>query len=338
MLHIKEITNKQVWENFLNKQPTYPFFQSWNWGEVQKKLTTHILRIGLFDEKKLIAVIQIIEIKAKRGHYLYLRHGPVMKDFSKKYFDKIMLFIKKIAQEKNASFIRVSRFPKTTQAADYFKSNNFHPSAIQTVDAEVCWVLDITKSEDELLKSMRKSHRYLIKKSQISGVSIIKTQDRKELERFLPLYKKLSLRKHFVAHKGISEEFEIFVKSDEEVLFLAMYEGKIISGAMIAFVGNTAIYRHSASDDNYRNIQSSYMIQWEVIKEAKRRNKSIYNFWGIAPIGSTNHPWSGLTLFKTGFGGQYEEFLFTMDLPLRFFYIKTYIIDFVSKFRKEHKI
>lgn len=338
MLHVKEITNKKTWESFLARQPTYPFFQGWNWGEVQEKLGTGVLRAGLFDDNKLEAIIQLVEIKAKRGHYLYLRHGPVMNEFSEKYFDKIMQFIKKLAQEKKASFIRVSRFPKNNDASEYFRNNSFHSSAIQTVDAEVCWTLDITKSEDELLKNMRKSHRYLIKRSQTSGVKIIKTQDSKELERFLPLYKKLSVRKHFVAHKGVVEEFETFAKNDEEVLFLAIYEGRVISGALIAFVGNTAIYRHSASDDDYRNIPSSYMIQWEAIKEAKKRNKSVYNFWGIAPIGSVNHPWSGLTLFKTGFGGQYEEFLSTMDLPLRVDYVKTYAIDLVSKFRKEHKI
>ncbi len=242
----------------------------------------------------------------------------------------MLIYAKNYAKLCGAQFIRVSRFPKSDSAEQFFKEQKFRQSAIQTIDAEVCWVLDITKPEEELLKQMRKSHRYLIKKSHTMAIKIIKTKDVEKLADFLPLYKELSVRKHFVAHKGVSEEFKTFAGTDEEVLFLAEYEGKIIAGAIIAFVGNTAIYRHSASDDAYKQIPASYLIQWEAIKEAKKQGKKTYNFWGIAPVGSVNHPWSGLSLFKTGFGGEYEFFLPTLDLPLSIGYIKNYIIDWIG--------
>ena len=325
-----------MWETFLTQtyKESYPFFQSWNWGEVLQSVGTSIERLGLYDADILVGVLLVVDVKAKRGHYLYLRHGPVLINFEK-YGDSFLNHVKIIAKEKGASFIRISRLlKKDTITVDFFKQRKFLLSALQTIDTEVCWILDITKSEEELLREMRKTHRYLIKKAKSMPIEIIKTTDTKYLPEFLSLYKDLSKRKHFVPHKEVEKEFEIFTKDNQSMLFLAKYEGKIISGAIIDFVGDMAIYRHGASSYEYRNIPAAYLVQWEAILEAKERGKKIYNFWGIAPENAKNHPWQGHTLFKTGFGGEREFYIPTMDLPLSISYWKNYIIDWISKMRK----
>lgn len=337
MLAIKEIKEKQVWESFLLKneeQKSFPFFQTWNWGQVQKSLGNTIWYFGLYEKEILVGVFLIVLVKAKRGCYILWRHGPAILQ-NKEQFIYVLSFLKNLAKENKASFIRISRFFKNDFfSKDYFKQLGFIKSPLQTIDAEVCWVLNIKSSEDELLKNMRKSHRYLIKKAQSIDLKIIKTTDPKDIALFLPLYKKLAVRQHFIEHKGLEEEFKIFAKDNQAQLFLAKFEDKIIASAFIDFVGDIAIYRHGASDENFKQIPASYLLQWEAIKEAKKRNKKFYNFWGISPIGAKNHPWQGLTLFKTGFGGDYEYSFPTMDLPLSLIYWKTFIIDFISKIKK----
>lgn len=337
MLQVKEITEKTQWESFLTSLSHYPFFQSWNWGEVQENLGNQILRLGLFEDKEIIGVLQVVDVKAKRGRYIYLRQGPVLKKVTKESFGILLDYVKDVAKKRNAAFIRLSRFPKENFSVEYIQSLGFKNSALKYSEASVCWVLDISTSEEELLKNMRKSHRYLIRKSQTTeSLTITSSIEVKDLKKFLPLYKSLSQKKHFVAHAGVTEEFTSFAKETQEVLFLAHYENKIIAGAIIAFVGDTAIYRHAMSDKRYNNIPASYALQWEAIKEAKKRGNHFYNFWGIAPPESSKaHPWQGFTLFKTGFGGEYEYFLPTMDLPLGLSYWKTHAIDFISTKRKE---
>lgn len=338
MLHIDEITDKNRWQHFLEKTYTvsYPFFQSWEWGEVLESLSISVERIGLFDGGTLVGVVMIADIKAKRGHYLYLRQGPVLITFTKEYFSEILEYVKKRAKEYGASFIRISRLLKDEQLSpDFFNGFGFRMSKLQIIDAEVTPLLDITKSEDELLKQMRKSHRYLIKKAKALPIEIITSTDKKDLEVFLNLLHGLSKRKHFVVHHEIEKEFDVFTKYNECVLFSAKYEGKIIAGAFIDFVGNMMIYRHAASDSAYKNIPVSYLIQWEAIREGKRRGKAIYNFMGIAPEhAKKNHPWQGFSLFKTGFGGNMEYYFPTMDLPLNYKYWKNYMIDLMTKVRK----
>lgn len=336
MLSIHEITNKKVWEDFINDTQGQlpPFFQTWNWGEVQRKIGTKIWRLGLYEDEKLVGICSVTYIFAKRGKYLHLRHGPVLREYKKEYIDFLIDFLKEKSKDEGISFIRFSPLIDEDLASTIFPSQSFKKAQIHAMDAEVCWVLPLDESEEQLLGNMRKSHRYLIKKSQNSNVTIERTKNMNKIKLFLPLYKKLAHKKHFVAHTGLEEEMEIFSKDNQALLFLAYYEGKVISGALIDFVNNMAIYRHSASDDDYRHIPSMYLLQWEVIKEAKKRGMNTYNLWGIAPTNKPSHPWQGLTLFKTGFGGEKREFMHARDYVLSLGYWKVWAIELYTKLKK----
>src|SRR5690348_7367746 len=192
MLKIQEITSKKIWEDFI-VEVAYgfpPFFQTWNWGEVQKKLGSKIWRLGLFEDKSLIGLASVTLITAKRGKYLHLRHGPVLQNYKKEYVDFLMQFLAEKGKSVGASFIRVSPLIPEDVAADVFPATTYRNAQIHAMDAEVCWVLPLDKSDEEILKNMRKSHRYLIKKSQTSGVRIERTKNVSKMKEFLPLYTK----------------------------------------------------------------------------------------------------------------------------------------------------
>lgn len=337
MLKIKEIEKKKEWENFLEKQEFYPLFQSFSWGEVQKKLGFTIERIGIFNQEKIAGIALVVDVIAKRGHYLHVRHGPVFASFKKSYFNFFVQYLIKRAKERGASFIRLSPLiSKERVGEDIFRKFKFIKSPIHNMDAQTCWVLDITKTEEQLLKEMRKTTRYLIKRGVSSGLKIVKAKSLSDIKFFLNLYKKTAKKHGFVPHQGIAEEFTIFKKDKQAELFLAKFKNKVISGALVIYCQDQAIYHHGASDKKYEKLSPSYLLQWEAILEAKKRGTRLYNFWGIAPPFSKNHPWRGLTLFKTGFGGEVREFLPSHDLPLSSWYGKTYIIESVTKFLKRY--
>lgn len=336
MVKIKEVTSKTIWNTFLQHyKGFFPFFQTWNWGEVQQTLGFRIHRLGIYDNETLVGIAQVVSVKAKRGNYLHLRHGPIFAEYKKAYVEKLLAYLKDLADGRY-DFIRMSPLvEKHGQEEKLLQSFGFRNSPIHNMDAEVCWVLDITQHEEDILSGMRKSHRYLIKKSQKEHIRIFTTERvNKDVVAFLEIYNSLAHQRGFIAHKGLVEELERLGGDKEAVLFLAEYEGKIIGGALITFAGNMAIYHHGASDDAYRHLSVSYLLQWEAIKETKKRGKKLYNFWGIAPNESKKHPWAGLTLFKTGFGGEKREFLHAQDLPLSPWYLKTYLVETLSRLRK----
>jgi len=292
--------DKKTWDEFVFKFAPMALFQSWDWGELENKLGHKVWRLTW---PKGIA--QVVKVPARRGTFLHIRHGPVG-DIN---FEDVI----RLAKEEHAWFIRIS------PQLEKFAKKGFVPAPIHAMDAELCWVLDLHSSEEELFAGMRKTTRYEIKHS---SATVAKSKD---IEKFMYLYDETSKRHQFIEHTGIREEFETL----DCDLFLASHNKELLAAAIIVYFGDEAIYHHGASVPN--KVGASYRIQWEAIREAKKRGKKLYNFWGIAPEGSLNHPWRGLTIFKTGFGGWEVKFMHAMDYPVSPLYIIPKTIEEVRK-------
>ena len=103
--------------------------------------------------------------------------------------------------------------------------------------------------------------------------------------------------------------------------------------AFIIFYGQEAVYHYGASTDEGRKYPGAYLIQWEAIREAKKRGMKAYNFWGVAPESEKDHRFSGLSLFKRGFGGSDVKYLQAQDLVID---KNRYLINFwIEKVRRK---
>lgn len=338
-LAVKSIDNKNVWEKFNLSFPNPSYFQSWYWGEVQKATGIETQRLGFFAGKKLFGIAQVFNIKARRGHFLYVRQGPVLSDWNKKNASFVLDELKNLAKNKNASFIRLSPLLSLGSYESLgLKKFGLRLSPTHNLDAENRWVLDLAPNEDELLKTMRKTTRYLIRHAENEEIKVTVSEDEKDLEKFLSIYADTAKNKHFVPHSQLQEEFSVFSKVGKAKLYLAFRKKEILAGAFIVYYGNEAIYRHGATTNIGRKTSASYIAQWQAIKDAKLQGLKQYNFWGIAPTDNPKHPWQGLSLFKKGFGGRQMDFLHAMDLPLKLSYWITFVIDYLTMVRKGYKI
>jgi len=190
---------------------------------------------------------------------------------------------------------------------------------------------------------MRKTTRYLIRQAQKNkDIEIIQSNQIDDVEIFNKLYQETVDRHHFVpfSFDYLKNEFSAFSKDNRVTIFLGKYKNEIVSSGIFIFWQNIGFYHHGASSLRYPKIPVSYLLQWEAIKEAKKRGCKIYNFWGIAPITSdlrpqnSDHPWAGLTLFKMGFGGYKKEYVKTQDFPLSKKYWLNYIIEKLRKTKR----
>jgi lipid II:glycine glycyltransferase (peptidoglycan interpeptide bridge formation enzyme) len=321
---MKEINSASDWDGFVKRYSPMALFQSWTWGDVAKK-NHQVWRFGWFEADELVAVAQVQKVHARRGTFLHVRHGPILKNQNISVWKKVLGDLKELAKGEKAWFFRVSPLLEISDKhTQLYKVLRLRSAPIHAMDAELCWVLELDKSEDEILMGMRKTTRYEIKRAQKMGVTI--TKDAK-LDDFFALYKETSDRHKFVRHTGISEEVEVF--GTDVGIFNGMFEGKILASAIILFWGDQAIYHHGASIPS--KVPVSYLVQWEAIREAKKRGKKLYNFWGIAPEDNPKHPWRGITLFKTGFGGRQMAFMHAADLPVSPLYVIPKTIEQIRK-------
>lgn len=334
-MQVKQITEKNIWEDFvINSGHNYSFFQSWNWGDFESASGKSVERLGFYQEERLVAIAQVVEVKAKRGSFIHVRNGPICDWSNESIVSELIENLKVYGKSKDADFIRIS--PLIAYGRDevkYLKKAKFIDNQMHDVDAEITWVLDISQSEEVILQNMRKSTRYSIRRAEKEGVNIVISKDVADLPKFFKAYQNTVERQKWHAYdfEYLKREFEIFAKDDQISIFLAEYNGVIIAASLFIYYGNTVYYHHSGSLTKYQKIPSSYLIQWKSIKESKRRNFVNYNFFGIAREDNPKHPWYGLSFFKKGFGGKEQRWIHAQDVPLNPKYWLTYVYEFFER-------
>ncbi len=351
-MEIKEIKDKEKWEKFFLECREKTFLDSWNWGIFQEKMGNKIFRLGVFDDNELIAVALVVKIVSKRGTFLLIQHGPNIKDYrfdlNSKRSSDILKFeilnlllkeIRRIGREEKAKFIRIAPLlERNEENIKIFKNLGFKEAPMHASAYDATWRLDITPSEEELLANMRKTTRYLIRKaSKNKDIEIFKSQNIEDIEIYQELNQAVAKRQNFVPFSSqfIKNEFEVFAKNNQAFLFLGKYQGEIAAGAIVIFWSGIGFYHQAASLAKYSKFSIPYLIQWEAIREAKKRGCSIYDFWGyVDPFKKQNHPWAGPTLFKMGFGGYKKEYLKTQDFPLSWFYWLIYLFEIGRKIKR----
>lgn len=339
---IKIIDNKLRWENFLASQSPNLFVQSWRYGEFFRSLGEEFYVLGIEHKGNLIGGSLVVTTTAKRGKFLYLPYGPIM-NFVQKTEEGSLLFsefckeLRILAGKCGADFVRVSPFLEDSiLMRESFRAEGFKPAPMHVL-AENTWILDLAPSEEELFKQMRPTTRNLIRRGEREGVEIRMTQDEAAIDRLVALLQETAERHKFVpfSKRYIQAEFDAFKEGGDVQVFEAYFEGKMVSSAVIFFCGDTAIYRHSGSSTEKIKCQPSYFLQWNVIKEAKKRGLKYYNFWGIAPNGSSSkHPFAGITTFKTGFGGAQYDLLHCQDMPITRKYWLNWLIETFRRLKR----
>ena len=345
-MELKIINEKSVWENFLLKCEQKSFLDSWNWGEFQIKMGNKIWRFGIFERENLVGIALITKIRAKRGTFLLIQHGPSfagnsenLTRYQKEVFEILLQKLKEIGKEEGAAFIRMNPLWKRTQEnqnilRDFgFKEAPMHASAY-----EATWKLDITIPEEELLKNMRKTTRYLIHQGMKNqDITVEKSERLDDIEKYQKLNEEIAKRQKFVPFslEYVKNEFDIFSKDGQALLFFGKYKEKIVSSALVIFWSQIAFYHQAASSSKYAKFSVPYLLLWEAIKEAKKRGCALYDFWGyVNPFENPRHPWAGPTLFKMGFGGNAYEYLKTQDLPLSKRYWLTFFFEKLRKAKR----
>lgn len=287
------------------------FLQSEEWADFQRKLGRNVWQID---------GINVIEHVLPKGKtYLYSpRLRPAERGFGgQARFENFLSEVKEIAKKENAIFLKIDLQDQIDLTKyGFIKSNNIQP--FKTI------ILDISKPEQELLDKMHSKMRYNIGLAQKKGIDIKK--DKGGFEEFWKLIRQTSKRDGFKPYPRAYYEKMLEIPGIE--LFLALIPissgramTKVIAANIVLFYGKQAIYLHGATSYEHRNLMAAPLLQWEQIKEAKKRGCTEYDFWGIDEI-----KWPGVTRFKKGFGGKEIAYPGAYDLIFKPFWYKLYKI------------
>ncbi len=277
------------------------FLQSWQWGEFQEILGHKVIRI--FNEE--LGLAQIIITKLPFGlARAYIPRGPIF--FSPHKVKEFISFIFN-GLPKNTIFISIE--PHQFIPGIYFDASK----AKQPVQTSI---LNLEKTEEELLLATHSKTRYSIRVAQKNNLKI------KEISAadFYNLLAQTASRQKFKTYP--KEYFEKINKviGSPAIRFLGVCDGpKILAGGLFYLFGDRATYLHGGSDYDSRALMGPHFLHWEAIKLFKSESYGRYDFWGIDQT-----KWPGLTRFKMGFGGSVKKYPGTYIKILRLVWYSLY--------------
>ena len=230
----------------------------------------------------------------------------------------MLYFLKKLAKEKNLIFIKlepnVVKSKTSNSVIQLFRKNGTVPG--KTLFTPTTFWIDLTKSEDEILKNFSSKTRYNIRLAQKRGVNIEEDSSQKAFKKYLELTFETAKRQGFYAHtpkyhrlmwKHLHQSPVTNHQSPIAHLLVAKYRGEIITTWILFAHDKILYYPYGASSDIHKNVMASNLMMWEAIKFGKKIGCKTFDLWG-------REPGKGFTKFKEGYNPQVVELLGTWDL------------------------
>ena len=98
-------------------------------------------------------------------------------------------------------------------------------------------------------------------------------------------------------------------------LYLAEYDGEVLSAALMINVGSRAWHSYAASGRKGRELRPSSALLWRMLCDARAAGAATYDLRSVTPVLTGNRLLNRLR-FKTGAGGRAVAYLGEWELPV----------------------
>ena len=336
-LEIRDIVSGDEWNRFVQSHAEANFLQSWQWGEFHLSRGKQVIRRGIYEDAKLVGVYEGVVETAKRGTYMAIAGGPIV-DWSKKtLLKKLRDDMKQQAATNGCVFVRVRpQLEKTAQSMKLFAELGFKKAPIY-LSVEHAGVLDLTKSEEEIIAGTRERLRRALRKAEKNDIQIETSIDPESIREFYQIQMQTARRHDFVSFSEdfLVKQFAAFAATGSAVLYTARYQGDILAQNFIIFYGNEASYHYGASTELGTQLSGAPLLHMQAMRDARERGIGRYNFWGIVDENDTKHRYYGVSVFKRGFGVSDLKYTPAHDLiinPSK--YLLTWSVETLRRLRR----
>lgn len=331
MFKLVDISGEELRDFVAANHPEANFLQTPQWGEAQRLRGAKVHYLGIAegdpaeDSGTLLGATLAIRRDARRGRYLEVPGGPLIDWSDQKLVEFTFVQLKSFARKHRCIFIRVRpQVVDGPQIRSVLRKNGLKPSSFH-LNAEHTNILDITRSEDELLANMRRQTRYEIRQSLKQQIRVDFATDEQAFKQFYEVQQETAQRQNFLA-PSVKELLAIHDAFDDSArIYRAYVDKKPITFGLVIISGNEADYFEAASKSEARNYPTAYALQWQIIRDLKQQGIKRYNLWGIASNNDPKHRYAHVTTFKNGFGGDKVTYVPAHDLvinPLKYLPVK----------------
>ena len=309
-----EITNHldiKQWSEFVHSHSHGNIFQTPEIAEVYKRTKNYEpIILAAIDTKndEILAVLQAVVIKEMSGFLgtfsarSIIQGGPLFIDGEKgiKALKILMEYYDKIAQKK-ALYTQIRNMWDTSSISTLLEEMSYR------YEGHLNFLVDLTKSKEELWSNLSKKRRNGIRKAEKRGVVIEEMEDKSSISLLYNLIQE-TYRNAKLPLADLSlfkSTFDVLVPKNMAKFFLANYEDKNI-GTIVVLIYNGIVYDWyaGASRDYLQLCRPNDILAWYAIEWGSKNGYHTFDFGGA---GNPNEEY-GVREFKKQFGGKLVNF------------------------------
>ena len=335
-----QIMDAERWDQIIAGFPQPHLLQTWEWGQVKSAYGWQAYHKVWEETGQVVAAAMVLERTinlggmAARLRMHYTPKGPLLIDWSDVGLrQRVIADLEKFSRQRGAFLLKLDPDlpvgvgePGAEGAPEgligesliaELKAGGWHFSDEQ-VQFRNTVLIDLTRSEEDLLAAMKQKTRYNIRLAGRKGVTV----RRGTTEDFKPLYQmyaETAVRDGF-AIRG--EDYyltvwQTFFSREMLIPLIAEVEGVAVAGLMLFFFGGRCWYLYGMSTEQHRNLMPTYLLQWEAILAGKQAGCRVYDLWGAPDEFTEQDSMWGVYRFKQGLGGEVLRTIGAWDKPLR---------------------
>lgn len=300
MIELQRCSDKELWDDYVLDNGGHPL-QLWGWGQVKAGHGWKAERVFAYDNDEIVGAAQILirRLPTPFRSFAYIPRGPLVVDgYSADFLNALAGLVKR-----DHHSVALSVEP---DLVEFEIPKGWTRSQNKILSAETI-LLDLTRSESDLLADMAKKTRQYIRKS-ASDVTIKQAKTREDIEECLKLYEQTSKRAGFNTHDR-QYYLDVYQQlQDHSPIYIAYSEGEPVAFLWLAISETTAYELYGGMNEKGQELRANYALKWHVMKKVKDWGLERYDFGGLVA--------GGVSTFKQGWSDDTTLFVGTFDKPL----------------------
>lgn len=297
---------RDQWDAAVNSHKGHPM-QLWGWGETKAAHHWRVDRVLVKEGQELIGSAQVLvrTLPFPFRSLAYLPRGP-QAEAGREH--EVLAAVGGYVRENHKS-VALSIEPDwaaDTVAVATLPAVGWVKSA-STILIPRTLILDLTRTEDELLGAMSKKTRQYIRKSGREALTY-RPVLAAELPQLMAVYKDTAERAGFGIHQDSYYADIARNLGDNSPIYGAFDGSTLVSFLWLATSGSTAFELYGGMSEEGSRLRANFALKWLAIQEMKARGITRYDFNGLLN--------DGVSKFKFGFADHEDMLAGTWDLAL----------------------
>lgn len=314
-LTVEPCADQEQWDRIVNDLGGHPL-QLWGWGELKSAHRWRAERLLVTSADGVtVGACQLLSrsLPGPLGDFVYAPRGPVLARSAEDPRWPAAAPGPTAIAGAIADFVQGSRrtvavsIEPDEDAGKFPLGPEWRAAKTPVLPARTL-ILDLTRTEEDLLGDMSKKHRQYVRKSEReASLEIRPVTTAAQLDACLDVYRATSERASFGLHDDAYYHDAFRLLGDDAPVWASYAQGAPVAFLFLAKSRRTAFELYGGMTETGQRLRANYALKWHAIREMKRLGIERYDFGGLIN--------DGVTTFKTGFASHENLLAGTWDRP-----------------------